>query len=36
MGYGRRVTKRKGFSDDPEVIAERLAFAEEAITWTPE
>jgi hypothetical protein len=36
VGYGRRVAKRKGFSNDPKVMAERLAFAEEGITWTPE
>ena len=24
--YGRRVAKRKGFLDDPEVIAKRVAF----------
>jgi hypothetical protein len=36
VGYGRRAAKRKGFSDDPEVIAERLAFAEEGITWSRE
>jgi hypothetical protein len=35
VGYGRRIAKRKGFSDDPEVIAKRLAFAKEGITWTP-
>lgn len=35
VGYGRRTAKRKGFSDDPEVCAERLAFAEEAIRWSP-
>ena len=27
VGYGRRISKRKRFSDDPDVIAERLAFA---------
>jgi hypothetical protein len=27
--YSRRISKRKGFSDDPEVIIERLAFAKE-------
>jgi hypothetical protein len=36
VGYGRRVAKRKGFSDDPAVIAKRLAFAREGITWSPE
>ncbi|PQE30680.1 transposable element tc1 protein [Rutstroemia sp. NJR-2017a WRK4] len=36
MGYGRRVARRKGYSDDPEVWAERLAFAEWAITWSRE
>jgi hypothetical protein len=33
--YSRRVSKRKGFSTDLEVIAKRLAFAQEGITWTP-
>ncbi len=36
VGWGRRVAKRKGFSDDPIVWRERLDFAEEAKTWTPE
>jgi len=27
VGYSRRVTKRKGFSDNLEVMAKRLAFA---------
>jgi hypothetical protein len=36
VGYGRRVAKRKGFSDDPEVMAERVAFAEEGKTWSKE
>jgi hypothetical protein len=36
IGYGRRVAKRKGFSDDLVVIANRLAFAREAITWSQE
>jgi transposase len=36
IGYSRRIARRKGFSDDPEVKAERLAFAKEAITWTRE
>jgi hypothetical protein len=31
--YGRRVAKRKGFSDDPKVIDERLQFALEAKEW---
>jgi hypothetical protein len=34
VGYGRRIAKRKGFSDDPDVIAERLAFALEAKQWS--
>jgi hypothetical protein len=34
--YSRRVAKQKGFSDDPQVMDERLAFAEEGITWTLE
>lgn len=36
VGYGRRVAKRKGFSDDPGVMAERLEFASEAIKWSKE
>jgi hypothetical protein len=36
MGYKRRTAPRKGFSDDPTVMAERLAFAQEAITWDRE
>jgi hypothetical protein len=35
LGYVRRTSKKKGFSDDPVVMAERLAFAREGITWTP-
>jgi hypothetical protein len=33
-GYGRRVAKRKGFSDDPQVMAYRVRFAEEGLTWS--
>jgi hypothetical protein len=36
VGYGRRVAKKKGFSDDPEVMQERVDFAEEGLTWTPD
>jgi hypothetical protein len=36
VGYGRRVAKRKGFLDNPEVMAKRVAFIEEGKTWTPE
>jgi hypothetical protein len=36
VGYGRRVSKRKGFSDDPNVMAERLAFAQQGIQWSRE
>ena len=36
LGYGRRIAKRKGFSDDPEVINYRFRFAQEAITWSRE
>jgi len=36
VGYGRRVAKKKGFSDDPVIIRERVDFAEEGLTWTPE
>jgi hypothetical protein len=30
--YSRCISKQKGFSDDPVIMAERLAFAEEGIT----
>jgi hypothetical protein len=36
VGYSRRVAKRKGFSQDPLVMQERLTFAQEAIHWTRE
>ena len=36
LGYRRRVAKRKGFSTDPDVMRERLEFAQEAINWTRE
>ncbi len=36
VGYGRRVAIRKGFSDDPEVMQERVDFAREGLTWTPD
>ena len=36
VGYGRWVAKRKGFSDDPEVMQERVDFAKEGLTWTRE
>ncbi|KAG4427265.1 hypothetical protein IFR05_017252, partial [Cadophora sp. M221] len=36
VGYSRRIAKRKGFSDDPEVYRERLEFAEEAKHWSLE
>jgi hypothetical protein len=36
VGYGRRIAPKKGFSEDPGVMRERVDFAEEAITWTPE
>jgi hypothetical protein len=32
LGYCRRKAHKKGFSDDPRVWAQRLAFAEEGIT----
>jgi hypothetical protein len=35
VGYGRRVAERKGFSDDLEVMQERVDFAKEGLTWTP-
>ena len=34
LGYVRRTRKKKGFSDDPQVMAERVAFAQEGLTWT--
>ena len=36
QGYGRRISKRKGFSDTPEHRQRRLEFAVAAIQWTPE
>jgi hypothetical protein len=36
VGYGRQVAIKKGFSNDPEVIQERVDFAEEGLTWTPD
>jgi hypothetical protein len=36
IGYGRRVAKRKGFSDDPAVMRQRVAFAMEGLTWSRE
>jgi hypothetical protein len=36
IGYGRRIAKRKGFSDDLAVIAARLAFAQDRLTWSRE
>ena len=34
--YGRRISKRKGFSDTSEHRQSRLEFALAAIQWTPE
>src|SRR5271165_2194899 len=34
LGYCRRTSKKKGYSEDPEVMAERLAFAQDGITWS--
>jgi hypothetical protein len=36
LGYCWRVAKRKGFSDNPEVMRQRLEFACEAIDWSQE
>ena len=36
LGYCRRVSKKKGFSDNLEVKEERVAFVEEGLTWTRE
>jgi hypothetical protein len=32
IGYYRRVERKKGFSEDPRVIRERLKLAEEGVT----
>jgi hypothetical protein len=34
LGYCRRTSKKKGFSDDPDVKQERLAFAHQGLSWT--
>jgi hypothetical protein len=34
LGYCRRKLHKKGFLDDPKVWAQRLAFAQEGITWS--
>jgi DDE superfamily endonuclease len=36
LGYARRKSVKKGFSDDPVVCRKRLEFAEEAVYWTKE
>jgi hypothetical protein len=36
LGYARRKSVKKGFSDDPIVCQKRLEFTEEAIHWTKE
>ena len=33
LGYKRRIAVKKGFSDDPVVMRQRVAFAEQAKTW---
>jgi DDE superfamily endonuclease len=33
LGYGRRIARKKGFSEDPKVIKKRLTFAEDAVRW---
>jgi DDE superfamily endonuclease len=33
ISYCRRVSRKKGYSDDPEVIQERLDLAEQGSTW---
>jgi len=35
-GYVQRTSLRKGFSEDPGVMQERLDFARVGITWTRE
>ena len=34
LGYCRRISKKKGFSDDPAVKEERLIFARQARLWS--
>ena len=34
LGYVRRTRKRKGFSNEPEVMAARVEFAQDGITWS--
>ena len=36
LDYTRKRSPKKGFSENPQVIAQRLAFAREAINWTKE
>ena len=36
LGYGRRIAKGKGFSDDLVVIVIQVAFARESLTWSKE
>jgi hypothetical protein len=33
IGYCRRVSRKKGFSDDPQVCQERLDLVEQGVTW---
>ena len=34
LGYCQRTSKMKGYSEDLEVMAERLAFAQDGVTWS--
>ena len=36
LGYCRRVSRKKGFSDDPRIMEERLIFAEDGKIWARE
>jgi hypothetical protein len=36
LGYCQRASKKKGFSEDPQVMQERVVFAEEGLIWTRE
>src|SRR5947209_8249890 len=36
LGYCRRASKKKGFLEEPDVLEERVTFAQEGITWTRE
>ena len=35
LGFGRKTSKKKGYSQDPEVMATRLAFASQGNSFLP-